>query len=257
VILGLFIALARAQDPAEDDEYVSEEIVVYGKLRVDQAREKVVEDLKNLGYTKLIEKDGAIVMRHESPWRGDVWLHDDGWMRIRRQPVRLEAPPIFLGKKNSVGAWMGCVLYPFICVRPGGQVVSTRKFQAVETRTAAAVEGDVSEWGDRVADLAIETKADALPDRLQALWDEGQPLEPGQPVLVSASQRKAAILRYWETRTDNEWGETMRRVVEGFVRAEVQHSDDPFTSGEIRKFNRRSRAGREFSLERRVADEGR
>ena len=157
---------------------------------------------------------------------------------------------------HSAGAWLGCVLYPFACVRPGGQVVGTRKFRSVETRTSESVSPDVSEWADRVADLAVGEKAQVLPDRLQALWDDGVPLEEGAPTVDSPEARRAAILAYWESRTDNEWGEALRRVVESFVRGVVQNSDHPYTDREIRQFNRRSRAGRPFTLERRVADEG-
>ncbi|MCB9675746.1 MAG: hypothetical protein H6737_11550 [Alphaproteobacteria bacterium] len=243
----------KAPDP--DEEEYSEEVVVYAQLRVEQAREKVIEDLLDLGYTKVIEKGDAIVLRNEATWKGDVWLHDDGWMRIKRQPVQVQAPATPWGKKNSAGAWAGCVLYPFACVRPGGQLVGTRKFRAVEDRTASAVNPGVSEWSDRVADLAVDTKVDALPDRLQSLWDDGVPMEEGAPTLATVDERKAAILKYWETRTETPWGEAIRQAVEGFVLGEIQGTANEFTDAEIDAFNQRSRAGRPFSLDRRVADD--
>ncbi len=258
-------------DAIDDDEIeVSEEVIVYGQLRVDQARQKVIDDLSDLGYSKVIEKDDAVVLRHESAWKGDVWLHDDGWMRIKRQPVRVEAPGTPWGKKNSAGAWMGCILYPFLCVKPGGQTVGTRKFRGVESRTASAVQGDVEEWAARVADLAIDRKAEELPDRLQRLWDDGVPLAvdlgasapsssgedaveaPGWDPIETPADRRAAILEFWGSRTDNEWGEAIREVVERFCRGVIQHSEHPFTEAEIRAFNRVSRAARPFTLERRV-----
>jgi hypothetical protein len=252
-VLIALLAFAGAQEPSAPTD-VSEEVVVYARLRVAEAREAVIQELQDLGYTKLIEKDGAIVLRHEDPWKGDVWLHDDGWMRIRRQPVRVEAPATPWGKRNSATAWMGCVLYPFACVRPGGQIVSTRKFMAVETRTAGAVEPDVAVWADRVADLAVDEKVGTLPDRLTALWEQGVPLDPGPP-LEGVEARKLALLTYWESRTDTPWGEEVRAAVEAFVRSEVQHSDTPFTVDELDAFNARSRAGRPLVLDRRVADE--
>lgn len=253
MLIAVAVALGQADPPAEPE--VSEEVIVWGRLRVEQARDAVIEDLTDLGYTKQIEKDGALVLRHEDPWKGDVWLHDDGWMRIRRQPVRVEAPATPWGRKNSAGSWLGCVLYPFLCVRPGGQVVGTRKFMAVETRTAGAVGPQVSEWSDRVADLAVDDKVAALPDRLEALWTRGEPLEPGDP-LTTPEARKDALLTYWETRTDTPWGEAIREAVEAFVRAEVQSSDTPFTDAEIASFNARSRAGRAFDLTRRLPEDG-
>jgi hypothetical protein len=250
VIVWLVVAFAQDAPDAEE-EAVSEEVIVYGELRVDQARDQVIEELGHLGYDKRIEKDGAIVMRHSSAWKGDVWLHEDGWMRIKRQPVRMEAPATPFGKTNSAGAWLGCVLYPFLCVKTGGQMVGKRKFQAVETRTASAVDPSVRDWGDRIADLAVDRKSEALPDRLEALWTQGTPLEDGVPNLGSIAERKAALLRFWETRTDTLWGERVRKIVESFIRGEVQSSETPFTDEEIARFNRRSRAGRELSLERR------
>jgi hypothetical protein len=253
----------------DDDIAISEEVIVYGQLRVEQARQKVVQDLSDLGYSEVIQKDDAIVLRHESTWKGDVWLHDDGWMRIKRQPVQVEAPATPWGKKNSAGSWMGCILYPFLCVKTSGQTIGTRKFRGVESRTAAAVQADVEEWAARVADLAIDRKAEELPDRLQRLWDDGVPLAvdlerpaeaadpdapeaPGWTPIATHEERRAAILTFWGSRTDNEWGETIRQVVESFCRGVIQHSDHPFTDAEIRDFNRVSRAARPFTLDRRV-----
>lgn len=239
-----------AEDELDDERYVSEEIIVYSREQMDKAREEVISELKQLGYEKRIEKGDAVVMRHASPWRGDVWLHDDGWMRIKRQPVRLEAPSTGISRANSAGAWAACVLLPFRCVRTGGQTVSKRKFEAVETRTAGAVNPEVSTWSDRVADYRISGKLESLPAQLAALWSEGVPLQ-GDEAHATVDDRKAALLRYWETRTDNPWGEAVREAVEAFIRGEVQYSEHPFTEAEILAFNRVSRAGRPLDLERR------
>lgn len=246
----LIVAVAWGQDaPPADPPDVDEEVIVYERLRVEAARSVVIEELKDLGYTRVLEKDGATVLRHDQAWKGDVWLHDDGWMRIRRQPVQVEAPPTPWGKRNSAGSWLGCIAYPFLCVRPGGQLVGTRKFLAVESRTAETVNPEVAAWSDRVADLAVGEKAASLPDRLIALWERGEPLDPG-PVLPTPDARKAALLAYWESRTDTPWGEQIRQTVEAFLRAEVQHSEHPFTDDELLAFNARSRASRPLNLTR-------
>ena len=252
-MISLLVGLALAQSTEEPE--ASEEVIVYGRMRVEAARQEVIDDLGELGYSKIIEKEGAIVLRHDSPWKGDVWLHDDGWMRIKRQPVRVEAPKTPWGKKNSPGAWLGCIAYPFMCIRPGGQTVGRRKFMAVETKTAAHVGDEVSTWGDRVADLAADQKAGGLPDRLYALWEHGTPLR-GDQSLATPAERRTAMLAYWESRTDTVWGERLRATVEAFILGEVQHSDHPFTPAEIDAFNRRSRAGRPLDLARQLADDG-
>ncbi|MCB9669534.1 MAG: hypothetical protein H6736_09750 [Alphaproteobacteria bacterium] len=250
IVALLGVVLAQESDDDLDDPEVSETVIVYSKEEMDRAREAVIQELADLGYDKVLEKDGAIVLRHQQAWKGDVWLHDDGWMRIKRQPVRLEAPATPFSRANRAGAWAGCILLPFRCVRAGGQFVSERKFVAVETRTTERIAPDVSTWGDRVADYRTGQKIDGLPARLEALWLRGEPLE-GEGSLASVEERKEALLRYWETRTDNPWGEAVRGTVEAFIRGEVQSSDTPFTDDEIASFNRRSRAGRALDLERR------
>lgn len=259
-MIGLLAAFAQEPPPAEPepepaaevDPEVSEQIIVYSRDEMDKAREEVIEELKDLGYDKVIEKGDAVVLRHASPWKGDVWLHDDGWMRIKRQPVRLEAPATPFSRANTAGAWASCILLPFRCVRTGGQTVGRRKFEAQETRTAGAVNPEVTAWGDRVADYRVSTKIEGLPARLEALWKQGVPLDGEEP-LTTIDARKEALLEFWESRTENPWGEAVRAAVEAFIRGEVQYSDTPFTDEEIATFNRSSRAARPLDLERRSA----
>ncbi len=244
------LSSAVALEPAADEPEVSETVIVYAEEEVRRAREEVVRELRRLGYEKRIERDGAIVLRHPDTWRGEVWLHDDGWVRIRRQPLQIRAPATRWSRENSAGAWASCILLPFRCVRSRGLTVSQRKFRAVESRTAEAIAEEVAIWADRVADRELERRLEALPERLAALWERGTPLDGG-PVLPTPRARKEALLRFWETRTETPWGEAVRRAVESFVRAEVQTSEHPFTEKEIAAFNRRSRASRPFDLERR------
>ena len=108
---------------------------------------------------------------------------------------------------------------------------------------------DAVVFGDRVADRRIEDVTDALPDALTELWEHGTPLKDG-PVLSTADERKAAILTYWESRTDTIWGDRVRAVIDAFIRGEVQHSDTPFTDAEIAAFNERRRCERTLDLKR-------
>lgn len=241
-------ALAQEDPPAPEEPAVSRTIVVYSREQVEAAREEVIEDLENMGYTRRIEKDGAVVMRHDQPWKGEVWLHDDGWMRIKRQPVRIEAPASAFGPRNSAGSWAGCILLPFRCIRTGGQFVSKRKFIAQETRAAEHVVEQVAAWSDKVADFRVTEKVDALPARMDALWNDGVPLE-GEGHLATVDERKLALLSYWESRTDNPWGEAVREAVESFLVGVVQDSETPITPDELMAFNRRSRASRPLVLD--------
>ena len=104
-------------------------------------------------------------------------------------------------------------------------------------------------YGDRVADRETDRTVNELPDQLIALWEQGEPLE-GQATLDSFEQRRAALLAFWDSRTDTEWGDTVRQAVEAFILAEVQTSDHPFSKHDVRRFNTGRVATRELVLHR-------
>jgi hypothetical protein len=223
-------------------------------LLVEQAKNEVYADLTDAGYTEYTRKEDKAVFRHPDPWKGEVHVYDDGWLRIKRQKLQLEGREMPWADANSPVAWAGCVIWLPLCVRPGGQTLGRRKFSAHESQVADQVQPDVQEWGERIADLSVSRKVKTVPDRLLALWDEGTPLDSSDVLLVGASARRAAILAYWGSRTDTIWGEQVRRSIESFCRGVIQDSDAPFTQAEIDAFNAQSDAAREFDLKRTVAE---
>ncbi len=215
---------------------VSEEVIVYGQLRVEQARALIVERLEDLGYgEEVVDLGDRTIYRHAAAWHGEVVLHDDGWMVVKRQPVRVEGRRMPWADRNTPLAWAGCHLWPWLCVRMGGGTYSHRKWMAVETGAVQALHEPVRAWGDRVADLHTEETVDALPQRLLALWEEGVPLSGDGP-LETWAERRSALLEYYASRTDTVWGEAVRDGVAAFLRAVVQQSDEPLTAGEIERY---------------------
>lgn len=237
----LWLAVAVAQQ-------TSEEVIVYGEVRVEQARRKVEQELAEAGYVEKIERDGKTVYRHPRTYMGQMVVDEDGWVVFERQPVQVVAPALPFAEENSAVAWMGCLFWAPACVRAGGQLVGKRKFRGYEHRVVGRVHDDVEDWSDRIADLAIERKLEVLPAQLEALWADGVPLEPDDPPLPTPEARRQALLAFWGSRTDTVWGEQMRDAVEAFCRAVVQRSDHPFTASELAAFNASSTASRAFSL---------
>lgn len=235
----------------EDDDHT---IIVYRELLVEQARRKVIADLRQEGYTRTVERDGYTILRHDASWRGEVRLYDDGWVEFRRQPLQIEAPRIGAADRNSVGAWMACTIFPLRCIRAGGWFVGPRKLHAVERRTLAVIQDDVHSLGDRVADMHVERTVDDLPARLEALWEDGVPLEGDDP-LPTHEDRRAALLAYWDSRTDSPWGESVRQAIESFLRGVVQPSEHPFTDDELAAFEAQRTAPRPLALRVPVEEE--
>lgn len=225
-------------EPAPAPAPVSEEVMVYGQLRVDQARSAVVERLEDLGFTEeVVDLGDRVVYRHASAWKGEVVLHDDGWMVVQRQPIRVEGRRMPWADRGTPLAWAGCHLWPWLCVRLSGGTYSHRKWMAIETETVQALYEPVRTWGDRVADLNTERTIDQLPRRLQALWDQGVPLS-GDQRLETHAERRAALLEYYASRTDTVWGDAVRDAVGAFLRAVVQRGDAPLTPEEIERYAR-------------------
>jgi hypothetical protein len=222
--------------PAPEGPPVAEEVVVYGEYRVQMARAALEQNLRAQGYRLARDKDGHAVWRHDIPYRAEVHLTDHGTFWTERQPIRIEGREMPWAERNSPLAWAGCVIWIPLCVRPGGQVISQRRFQQMEARTSRSVQPEVQVWNDRIADRAIEVKLQDLGERLELLWLVGHPLEGGPP-LASIDERKAALLAYWATRTDTVWGAQIRAAVEGFLRAVVQTSETPLTEAELAAFN--------------------
>lgn len=223
-----------APEPEPSEPY---EVIVYGELLVEQARQKVVERIEELGYdAQVIDRGDHVVYRHEAPWKGEVLLYDDGWMQVKRQPLHVEGRAMPWAKRNSPVAWAGCLIYPWLCLKTSGATFSRRKWMGVETRTVDELAPDVQVLGDRVADLATSRTVNDLPDRLTALWERGVPLRQGDPVLASPEERRAALYAYWASRTDTVWGAEVQRAVEAFCRAVVQTSDTPFTEAELERY---------------------
>lgn len=241
----LLVLRVGATEPPDDGDY---EVIVYGQLLVEQARQELVHELEQEGYALAKDKGDHVVYRHAQPWKGEVLVYDDGWVRVRRQRPHVEPVDAPFLPEGSPLSWAACAVVPWRCVRIGGWTVSGRKYQAQQSRVVVAMEDEATVYGDRVADLAVDRAANDLPERLEALWYEGVPLRDGDPVLVTPADRRAALLDYWEERTCTPWGDTMRDAVEAFLRAEVQTSEHPVTVAELADLDARCRCPRSLDL---------
>jgi hypothetical protein len=248
-VLALVVGLARAQEapPAGDD---GEVVIVYDELRAKRAREKIMQRAEALGYTRRVEKDGRTILRHELPWKGELVLYDDGQVEVKRQPVRFEPP---FAKKTPL-TWMSCVIVP-LCIRAGGQAVSPRRYHSYERELWATVADDVVDWNDRLADVGTGRKIEGLPERLDALWTSGVSLE-GDAILETWESRRESLFRFWDTRTESSWGESVRDAVQAFILGEVETGDHPFTADEKARLNAGRLSSRPFPFRAAPSPEG-
>ena len=234
-----------AVPPAEDEAVVEDfedvqTMVIYAEHLAAQARKRVIDEAEALGYRRVIEKNGRTILRHDATWHGEVVLHDDGRVEVKRQPVRFE-PPV---AKVTPASYLACILVP-LCIRPGGQLVSPRRYHQFEREAWTTLSEPVASWNDRIADAAIDAKLANLPERLEALWSRGEPIEGDKP-LADAASRRRALLDLWDSRTENDWGERIREGIEAFVREVIEPSASPYTAAEREAFEARRKSTRPF-----------
>lgn len=243
-------ALAGDPDPAHAPSDRPDVIIVYGDLRVEQAREALISQLQDEGYTEIIDKGDHLVLRNEAGWKGDVLIYDDGWVRMKRQPLQFDSPDLPYAPKGSAVAWAHCVIFPMLCVKRGGWTLSHRRWLGVSEDTLGSIAPDAEAYGDRVADRSADERTNALPALLEALWNDGTPLSGDGAPLATVEERKRALLDFWESRTDTIWGDRVRASVDAFIRAEVQTSDTPFSDDEIAAFNARRHCNIAYDMTR-------
>ena len=222
---------------AVDEEESDAEIIVEGRMELERARMAVDGDLRDRGYIPKKRKGNYVLYRHPETWKGEIRMYDDGWLRVKRQPVQFRVPELRGLPKNSPVAGLLCVVAPTACIKTGGQVVSKSKFMAQKVRTLDGMEGNIAGLGDAVANYHTDLTANQLPEKLTALWTKGVPLDKEGEALGTIPARKQALLAYWESRSENRWGMRIRAVVETFIREEVQYSPHPYTDAEIETFN--------------------
>lgn len=243
VVFGALVAVATGAPPAWAQEAVEpsapspspsqeppegEEIIVFGELDVARKRQEVIRDLRALGYQPGKRKDGYTQFRPLDPWKPTVRVYDDGFLVIKRSPVRWQAP----GDPNKPLNNLWC-LPPFtpMCVRVGGQVVSKRKLQPQKARVAGALEPGMRAWREAISSNAMAERLGVdVPDQLDRLWRNGVGFD-GERVPLP-EDRRAALLAFWSSRTCTPEGDAVREAVRLYLEYEVQESAHPVTEAE-------------------------
>jgi len=215
-------------ETAEDTP--DEQIIVIGRREIARRRAEIDRDLKKLGYAAR-DRGDVTVYRPDVYWHPSVWVYDDGFVVVKRSPVRFE-PPI---EGSSPLRYLAC-LPPFtpMCVRLAGQTINKRKLEPQKAEVVYAIQPEVRAWQEALAHQATSVRVgQEVPALLVGTWERGEPMDPGGPTLPTPVDRRRAILTFWATRADTEEGSAVRAVVSDFVRYVVQESDTPATPAEI------------------------
>ncbi len=203
-------------------------ITVWGEAEIARRRAALERDLLQNGYEPGRRKGDRTVYRARQAWKPSVVVYDDGFVVLRRGPVRFGVP-------EGVNPWWNllCPLALPMCVRVGGQIVSKRKLDPVKGKVLAETRPELQAWQDAIVARAMQERLDEeVPSMLDAVWHEGRSPEDGR-FLPTPAERRKAILDFWAGRACNPEGQAVRDVVELYLSEEVQGSEAPLRPDEI------------------------
>jgi hypothetical protein len=225
--LALLLALL-----AQDAQPTPSETIVVEDGRVARTRKELETAILELGYHVKREKDGRVVYRPDVAWHPTIVVDADGFVVLRRSPVRF-AVPSTLGPAMRALSWGLCPLKWDICVHAGGQVVSKAKLDARKGEADEATNAQRIAWNDALHDRGQAARLASLPAAMDRLWQEGTPLDQqGAPPLATPLERKAALIEFWASRADTPEGDQVRALVRDFLLYEVSESPWPVTEAD-------------------------
>lgn len=228
-MLLLLAAVAFADEPPPPDPIPPSATVIIESSRITKAREALRIALKEQGYTRSERTGDYLVYKNTSPWKPQVWVHDDGWVTVKRQPPRVHTPFHTFADQGSPAEYLLCVIMPTTCVSVGGWLLGPRKLAKQEERVYDSTRDEVKTLNDAVAreHLAQRLNED-IPNDLAAIW--GDATRP-------AADRRLLLYTYWDTRTETPEGMEAKEAVRAYLAGVVQASTTPFTPDELALLN--------------------
>ncbi|NOY28067.1 MAG: hypothetical protein GXP62_19555, partial [Oligoflexia bacterium] len=180
--VGLGASPAFADDPeptpstVDDDtpsgpDQAGEVITIYGEEEVARRRAILTDEIRSAGYLTGKRHGDHTVYRPEVPWKPTIVIQDEGLVMLKRSPVRWMAP----GKRGNLLNNLWC-LPPFtpMCVRIGGQIVSTTKLDYSKGRVMERINQPGEAWRTAITNQATWDRVnDEVPRRIEATWRDG------------------------------------------------------------------------------------
>ena len=235
-------APAEEAAPADDAPIPGDEIDVQSSLPVAEAREALNRSLRAEGYLRAERRGDTVVYTHRLPYHPQVVVHDDGWIEMRRAPIRIRPPNVDYADEARFSDWLPCltIIATARCIAPGGLLISERKLAPLREEVYGESGDEVRRLNDALAQAAMEDRLGRqLPAQLAAIWGDAA---------LSEAARRERLLALWDSRTDTPEGEAARQAIEAFLDGVVQRSAAPFTAAELATFEQRRTAPRPLRL---------
>jgi len=220
MMLAWLVALALAQSSPD------EEIVVYGELAVQKARDELVAQMEALGWRTVDKGGGELVFKAPSGWMGKARFDPDlGSLDFRRPAAGFRLATYDDPGQTPASTRVDADGQPVDAPMPSGAgfwlLPRKKKVDPVWRAVREATQDELLHYQKIKMGTAFEERLAAIPGRLDRLWAEGVPIEPGNPPLPPGEPRVRAVLELWATRLDSPEGRRMLRAVEAWVDANL------------------------------------
>jgi hypothetical protein len=214
---------------APGDDEADEVMIIYDR-QVERARDALKLRLREEGYKRSERRGEYTVFKNDLPWHPQVWLHDDGWVSLRRQPPRVHSPGYSFADQGSPLNYLWCIpTMMTACVSVGGWTIGDRKYAALKADILEGTREEVRTLNDAVVREHLGQRLyKDIPTDVDTIWRDGT-----QPAEV----RRRMIFLYWDSRVENEAGFAAKEAIRSYVLGVVQPSAEPFTDAELAALN--------------------
>ncbi len=210
--------VAPAPEPAAPDPAEPPEVVVWGRLAVDQAHDRLVRRIEELGYRVVRREDDTVVLRGSG---GRVFVYEDGSLAFTHPVAGMVPSDPTLASNDPQRDRLDNLRTAGMESQRGatGYVLpSASRKQGSELRVFEATTEERRDLGSLFERTAQEEALESLADRLDRLWTLGEPLSLGAPP-VPESDRRGVVLAWWAARPDDPYGARATVIVERWMAA--------------------------------------
>ena len=216
--------------PVAGDDAVDETMIVTGDAAVMKARDDLSLKLRSEGYKRSERSGDYTVFKNDIGYRPQVWVHDDGWILVKPQPVRVRSPGHSFADQGSPLNYLWCIpTLMTACVSVGSGALGPRQYDGVRGDLVDATRPEVARLNDAVvrAHLSRRLYKD-IPADLERIWNDDQ---------QSVAERHRMLFLFWDSRTDTDAGRSAKDAIRAFLIGVVQSSANPYATAELATLN--------------------
>jgi hypothetical protein len=216
--------------PLGGDDEVDETVYVTGDAAVMKARDDLALKLRSEGYKRNERSGEYTVFKNDIGYRPQVWVHDDGWILIKPQPLRIRSPGHSFADQGSPLNYLWCIpTLMTACVSVGSGALGPRQYDGVRGDLVDSTRNEVARLNDAVVRSHLSRRLyKDIPADLEKIWGD---------TAQSAVERQRLVFLFWDSRTENEAGKAAREAIKSFILGVVQPSADRFTTESLAALN--------------------